>query len=194
MEDFDKIYNMEIVWKEPLTEEEQAFFDRSCQFWKVFKHTDDKYYSRFTSNPKGALFEVTVECESNMISIIRKAESWFISYGKYYTSLIAEWKRDGIIKITKNSNKIDEHYRYLSFDLDTKDPNFNCDMYIEFRKFMIMNGFNPMKDNNYLSKNKVSERELGKLDNKICLLFPQMIKCCKKFEWTVWEQELLNDD
>jgi hypothetical protein len=32
MKGFDKIYNMEIVRKEPLNEEEQAFFDDSCKF------------------------------------------------------------------------------------------------------------------------------------------------------------------
>jgi hypothetical protein len=88
---------MEIVRKEPLNEEEQAFFDDSCKFWKVFKHTDGKYYSRFASNPKGALFSVAVDCEE-MFPIIKKVDSWFVSYGESYTSLFAEWKRGGVIE------------------------------------------------------------------------------------------------
>ena len=87
--------------------------------------------------------------------------------------------------VKSNKNKY-----YLSFDINTKDPNFYSNIYSDIKEFMIKNNFEWRKDSNYLSKNKISKRDIFEFQNNFCERFCNSLSCINKIDWNVYDKNL----
>ena len=79
---------------------------------------------------------------------------------------------------------------YLSFDINTKDPNFYSNIYSDIKSFMIKNNFLWRKDSNYLTKNEISLRQFHKIQKQFCKEFSNNLSCISKMDVNIYQKEI----
>ena len=78
--------------------------------------------------------------------------------------------------------KSNKNQYYLSFDINTKDPNFYSNIYSDIKSFMIKNNFLWRKDSNYLSINRISKTKIYKFQRLFSKEFKENLSCINKFD------------
>lgn len=77
---------------------------------------------------------------------------------------------------------------YVSFDINTKDPNFYSNIYSDIRSFMIKNNFEWRKDSNYLSINRISKTKIYKFQRLFSKEFKENLSCINKIDWNIYDK------
>ena len=86
--------------------------------------------------------------------------------------------------------KSNKNQYYLSFDINTKDPNFYSNIYSDIKSFMIKNNFLWKKDSNYLSINRISKTKIYKFQRLFSKEFKENLSCINKIDWNVYDKNL----
>ena len=86
--------------------------------------------------------------------------------------------------------KSNKNQYYLSFDINTKDPNFYSNIYSDIKSFMIKNNFLWRKDSNYLSINRISKTKIYKFQRLFSKEFKENLSCINKIDWNVYDKNL----
>ena len=86
--------------------------------------------------------------------------------------------------------KSNKNQYYLSFDINTKDPNFYSNIYSDIKSFMIKNNFLWRKDSNYLSINRISKTKIYKFQRLFSNEFKENLSCINKIDWNVYDKNL----
>ena len=86
--------------------------------------------------------------------------------------------------------KSNKNQYYLSFDINTKDPNFYSNIYSDIKSFMIKNNFEWRKDSNYLSINRISKTKIYKFQRLFSKEFKENLSCINKIDWNVYDKNL----
>ena len=84
--------------------------------------------------------------------------------------------------------KSNKNQYYLSFDINTKDPNFYSNIYSDIKSFMIKNNFEWRKDSNYLSINRISKTKIYKFQRLFSKEFKENLSCINKIDWNVYDK------
>ncbi|MDR0985570.1 MAG: hypothetical protein LBL60_01320 [Mycoplasmataceae bacterium] len=76
--------------------------------------------------------------------------------------------------------------------METTNKEFKHENYAKIRKFLLSNGMRPLKDSNYVSTRKLSERQIDRIENHLVRQIPEVGICLTKFDWAVYRPELIN--